>query len=340
MRHAYSWGITDICRDFHIVDQTLPSKSYLCATLPLDISVSSLWSHAQNDVEALHLVSNSRVFSKLFVNYDTNCNYFFNNEPFYATVRDKPRLGDSSIRKCLVDIGWQRQYRHWRPIPAGIYCLWWCENIDFESLVAVQEHCINVNNIRFSRTALQPQQISLHYCSGSLCWEAFAGIPRPFNHKVFHWKVVYALQNHVHLGSICLNYILLIFLFGRVFNNEHTLAFRANRLNIVTQSGTFSCVSFIFQHMHIYIIVPLTVSRVCFYLLLMIVRFTRFPVAVPIQNITTVIVALNFVNYCISFFGVPAAKLTDKDIEFENTLLYEITGFLISRWLWAAANYQ
>ncbi|CAB0029843.1 unnamed protein product, partial [Trichogramma brassicae] len=83
-----------------------------------------------------------------------------------------------------------------------------------------------------------------------------------------------------------------------------------------------------FQHVHIDLVGPLPECRGFSYLLTMIDRFSRWPEAVPLQDITAETVARAFVKHWVSRFSSPSILTTDQGSQFESKLFEEVSRAL------------
>ena len=99
----------------------------------------------------------------------------------------------------------------------------------------------------------------------------------------------------------------------------------------VTPLSTFSTPNAQFDKVHLDIVGPLSSSRGFTYLLTCINRFTQWPEAIPITDVTAQTVARAFLSGWISRFGVPSTVSTERGRQFESTLWRELMELLGSK---------
>ena len=82
---------------------------------------------------------------------------------------------------------------------------------------------------------------------------------------------------------------------------------------------------------------PLPPSNGFTYLLTCVDRFTRWPEAIPIADITAETVANAFVASWVVRFGVPSVITTDQGGQFQSHLWQQLIQLLGTKWIWTTA---
>ncbi|KAM0726708.1 Gag-Pol polyprotein [Formica fusca] len=95
--------------------------------------------------------------------------------------------------------------------------------------------------------------------------------------------------------------------------------------NNKAQIGTFRTPTRRFEHIHIDIVGPMPTSKGYRYCLTLIDRFSRWPEAIPVPDITADTIASNIFANWMARFGVPKYITTDQGRQFEADLFKRLT---------------
>ena len=92
--------------------------------------------------------------------------------------------------------------------------------------------------------------------------------------------------------------------------------------------GTFKNPDVRFSHIHIDLVGPMPMCQDYQYLLTMVDRFSRWPTAVPIKDISANTVAKTILKEWISTFDTPLVITTDRVAQFQLSLFQGFTNLL------------
>ena len=175
-------------------------------------------------------------------------------------------------------------------------------------------------SINSSNSSLQLQQFSLPDCDYPLICDVRGTIARPFVPLAFH-KLIFDKLHNISHTSIRGTVKLVSDRFVWPNMNKHIRDWarcctECQRAKITRHTkaplGSFPTPTARFSHIHIDIVGPLPLSNDFSYILTCIDRFTRWPEAVPLHDISTDSVAKALVERWICMFGVPDTITTDR----------------------------
>ena len=187
----------------------------------------------------------------------------------------------------------------------------------------------------FSSLDLKP--VPLPFSDSTIICDVSNGMPRPFVPTPFCRKVFDVLHGLSH-PDIQASHKLIAgryvwpCMYRDIKNWTCTcVACQSSKIqhHTVAPLSSFSTPDNRFSKLHLDLVSPLPVSQGYTYLLTIIDRFTWWPEAAPLREITAEEVAKAFIANWISRFGIPATVTTDQGCQFESILwadLFKIIG--------------
>ena len=206
--------------------------------------------------------------------------------------------------------------------------------LDYTLIAQAQQNDPDLSQLR--STSLHLQALPLPFSTSTILCDMTTASPRPYIPAPFRRLVFDQFHNPSHPGIHATQRLITERFVWPGINKDICLWTKSclpcQRVKVqrhtVTPLGTFTTPDARFDHIHLDIVGPLPPSQGYRYLLTCVGRYTRWPDAIPIPDITAETVARTFVTHWISTFGVPSTVTTDRGTQFESSLFTALTNLL------------
>ncbi|GFT85219.1 hypothetical protein TNCV_496741 [Trichonephila clavipes] len=211
--------------------------------------------------------------------------------------------------------------------------------IDYDCIAETQQTDQELHTLIASGTSLELKKVTFPNSSTEIMCDLSTGTARPYIPKQHRQDVFSAMHNLSHSGiRRSVHLMKQRFVWPSMSSDvakwaRHCLVCQKSKIHRHTRSplSSFQEPSQRFDHVHLDLIGPLPPSNGYTYCLTMIGRFSKWPEAQPLKDITAETVAEAFFSFWVSRFGTPAILTTDRGGSLSPRSSKRLTNYLVYR---------